>query len=586
MRTVSSTKDKKSLEFGPFRLDAAEARLSRGGVPIELTPKALSLLLFLIEQRPRLVSRRELLDTLWADSYVDESNLTATIWMIRRALKGPSVWIETRPKHGYRFVGEVREVLVPVVADESRRPRTLAVLPLRPLQPGSGDEVLEVGVADTLITRLGGLPDLVVRPLSAVHAHRGTGQDAIAAGRQLGADAVLEGTLQREDATVRVNVRLLAMPDGAILWGRSFDVPFTGLFAVEDAIAGHVASALSSSLTARDRARLTRRHVPPVEAYRLYLEGRAYWHAWPSPGYEQSRACFERAIALDPEFASAYSGLAHYLGLGAAMGVLRPAEAWPRMEAAMAMALHLDPGLAEAHNTVAAYRLYVQHDWAGAEDAFQQALGLNSNDAEVRNHYALSLSLFGRTVDALEQIDHALRIDPLASRFRRNRAFVLYQAGLYEQAIEECGRLAELDPEYSYGHELHGDAFEQLERWDDALEQWAMADGGRTSSAPRARKTDRGSFVAAVRRLWERRLAAMLRRREAGEFGPAIELARAHVRMGQFDAALDWLEKAAQERNKLILDLPLDPQFDGLRGRRRFEQVVAGLPNRDASRGR
>lgn len=587
---MSSKRNGKSLEigvsparrwqFGPFTLDAAEGRLRRAGQTVEVTPKALALLVFLIERRDRLVTRRELLDALWPDCYVDEANVTGAVWMIRRALRGSPGWIETRPKRGYRFVGEVREIADGDTPDRPRPPRTLAVLPLRPLRPLQADEVLEIGVADTLITRLGSLPGIVVRPVTAVRAHRGAEQDALAVGRELGADVILEGTIQREGEAVRVNVRLLTIPDGTLIWAQSFDVPFTGIFAVEDAIAEHVASALSSSLTAQDRARYARRHIPPVEAYRLYLEGRNHWHAWPSPGYEQSRACFENAIALDPAYAQAYVGLAHYFGLGAAMGLLRPADAWPQVETAMATALHLDPDLAEAYNAVAAYRLYVRHDWTAAENAFSHALGINANDAETRNHYGLSLALFGRPDEALAQIDHALRIDPLASRFRRNRAFVLYQAGRYEDAIEECERVAEFDSAYGYVFELLGDAYEQTGRLGDALAQWATADS-RQSRPRQAKAVDRASFEVALRRLWQLRLTAMMRRRAAGEFVPAIQVARAHARMGRLDDALIWIEKASHERNRLILELPGDPHFDALRSNSRFQQVLAGLPNRD-----
>jgi tetratricopeptide (TPR) repeat protein len=456
------------------------------------------------------------------------------------------------------------------------------VLPLRPLQPLQPDEVLELGVADTLITRLGTLSGILVRPVSAVRAHRGAGQDALAIGRELGADVVLEGTLQRDGEAVRVNVRLLTIGDGTLIWGQSFDVPFTGIFAVEDTIAGHVASALSSSLSAQERARYARRHIPPVEAYRLYLEGRNHWHAWPSPGYEQSRACFEQAIALDPAYSQAYVGLAHYFGLGAAMGLLRPADAWPPVETATATALHLDPHLGEAYNAVAAYEVYVRHDWTAAEHAFKHALEINPNDAETRNHYGLSLGLFGRPDEALAQIDYALQIDPLASRFRRNKALVLYQVGRYEAAIEECERVAESDSAYAYVFELLGDVYEQTGRLGDALEQWT-----RPNKSPRRRrpgKPDRASFRAALQRLWQPRLAAMMRRRDAGDFVPAMHVARAHARMGCLDDALIWIEKASYERNRLILELPQDPHFDSLRSHPRFQQVVARLPNRDFAR--
>lgn len=433
-------------EFGPFRVDAREGRLTRHANPVALTPKAFEALVCLLKQCNQLVTRRQLIDALWPDCYVQDSNLTGTIWMVRRALGGPDVWIETVPKRGYKLVGEVKTVC-------SRR--TDAARMVR----------------------------------------------------------------SREDRTT-------------------------------------------------------------IEAYRLTLKGRFYCHEWPTRGFERSRECFERAIRLAPAYAEAHFGLALYYGIGAAMGLLRPIEAWRSCQVGLATAMRLDSTLGENHNGLAAVRLYLHRDWAGAEAAFKQALAIDPDDAETHNHYGFSLALFGRTDDALARIKRAIELDPLSLRFHWNLAFVYYQARRHVDAIEWCQRTLDLDSTYSLAYALMGDAHEQRGEAKEALHNWRRA-------SPVAEDSGDGvddnppdePFNPAREHFWRRRLEELLSCIGKGEFVPAMHVARAHARLGDTDAALAWIGKALHEPNRLVLELPLDPLFERFHGHPRFNQMTETLPN-------
>jgi DNA-binding winged helix-turn-helix (wHTH) protein/tetratricopeptide (TPR) repeat protein len=442
---MSSQKRQKNLEswrdagnttvwrFGGFTFDVPEGRLVRDGQPVAITPKAFEALVVLLTRRGQLVTRQQLLDELWPDTYVSDANLTGTMWMVRRALGRPDKWIETVPKRGYRFVGN---------ASETRR-----------------------------LT-----------------------------------DAVEHVTSRPGTANIR--------------------------------------------------------------AYRLCLEGRNLCHAWPTMAFHPSRECFEGAIRLDQKYAEAYFGLALYHGIGAAMGLLHPVEAWRAFEVALATAQRLDRTLGENYNGLAATHLYLHRDWEKAERAFERALEIDPEDAETRNHYGFSLALFGRFDEAIAQIGRALELDPLSVRFQWNLASVFHQSGRYDDAIEHCGRTLNLDATYPPAYALMGDAYEQKGELTLALRNWRLARGN-------ARHVD----SATVEEFWRGQLDVLRNRSRKGAFVPAMDVARAHARLGDVDSTIEWLRKALQERSRLVLELPVDPLFDRFRGRPRFDAITAALPN-------
>jgi DNA-binding winged helix-turn-helix (wHTH) protein len=248
-------------DFAHFRLDAVERLLLQDGEVTPLTPKGFEILLLLVRNRGRVLTKEELIKAVWPDSFVEESNLARNISTLRQVLGGRH-FIETVPRRGYRFAASVREVWQENAAIQPAHPadttraiiHSVAVLPFQPLSAEECDACLGLRIADALITRLSGLGQLIVRPTSAVRKYTDPEQDPVAVGGELKVDAVLGGSLQQSGERIRVTTQLLSVRDGAPLWGAQFDAHFTDIFAVEDSLSAQVISALKSQLMGEEKS--------------------------------------------------------------------------------------------------------------------------------------------------------------------------------------------------------------------------------------------------------------------------------------------------------------------------------------------
>jgi TolB-like protein len=238
--------------------------------------------------------------------------------------------------------------------------KSIAVLPFKPLVPGNRDESLEFGIAETLITQLSSVKELNVRPTTAVRRYSGLEQDAIAAGKELKVESVLDGSLQRAGDRLRVTVRLVRVSDGQILWTQRFDESFTEIFAVQDRVSERVVAALAVRMTGEQREILVKRYTNNTQAYEYFLNG--VYSSSSEEGRKKSIEYFQQAIDLDPGYALAYAAMANsYVTLGSASGFLSPQETFPKAEAAVRKALELDDTLSDAHRVLGAYKM--NYEW-------------------------------------------------------------------------------------------------------------------------------------------------------------------------------------------------------------------------------
>lgn len=458
--------------------------------------------------------------------------------------------------------------------------RSLAVLPFRPLLTEGRDEVLEMGMADTLITRLGGVGVVAVRPVSSVRGYTGLDQDAVQAGKELGVEAVLDGSIQRVGERIRVTARLVRVSDGRQLWAGQFDEKFTDIFAVQDAICERVAGELSLNLAGGKRELLTKRPTANAEAYQLYLKGRYHWYKSTPEDSLKAREYFQQAIDVDPSFALAYSGLADFYGRASALGQMRPDEGWPRHEAAVRKALELDPNIAEVHNSLAGLRLYYYRDVAGTESEFKRAIELDPNYVEARAHYGGYLTLIGRFDEAVAQSKRAQELDPLSPGISRRFGRTLFHARRYDEAIQQFLRALELNPGYALAHEDLGDAYEQKKMYGEAVAAWREAltlSRNDELAATLERAYKKSGYEGAVKAASQKRLEQLVEKARRGEFVPAMDFVRLYVRLGDKEQAFAWLEKAYGERTKLIFDIKVDPLFDDLSADPRFADLLRRL---------
>lgn len=524
-------------EFGDFRLDASKhLLLKRDGEPVPLTPKVFETLLYLLQHRGTGLAKEELMKAIWPDTIVEENNLSHNISVLRRVfgeVRAGHRYIVTVPGWGYRFVAEVRTTEKSASVSLVAPMRAIVVLPFRPLVAEARDAALELGMAETLITRLSSRA-IVVRPISSVRKYMDLDQDPLAAGRELRVEFALDGSIQRCGDQIRVTARLVNVTSGAAIWSGTFDEKFTSIFAVQDVISEKVAGALALGLTTVEKMRLTKRYTENTEAYRAF-------------------------------------------GFASAIGILPPNENWPRSEAAANNALALDETLADTYNPQAAVKLYYYRDWSAAERSFRRGIELNPNSPEIRHHYAMCLVLFGRNEEAITEMQRASELDPLALRNNLDRGKIFFFIREYDQAIDQFRKTLELEAPFAAAHEFLGYAYEQKGMHKEAVAQWskALTSIGAGEQASSLERTYAASgFEMAVRALARQRLEKLNDKRNRGAYVPAIEYVTAYTRLADKEQAFVWLHKAVREPNRLALELKVNPIYDKLRDDPRFAATV------------
>jgi DNA-binding winged helix-turn-helix (wHTH) protein/Tfp pilus assembly protein PilF len=575
------TPETEIYEFGSFQVDAGRhLLLGVDGGPVSLAPKAFETLLYLVRHSQIVIEKEALMEAIWPDTIVEENNLNQNISALRRALGGKRAdhrYIVTVPGRGYRFVAPVRKHIPPAAAIFADSIRSVAVLPFQPLVSGDRDASLEMGMADTLIARLSSIRHIIVRPLSSVRKYADLHQDALLAGRELGVESVLQGSLQHRADKIRVTVRLLRVSNGASLLAGTFDEEMRDIFALQDAIAQRVVEALAFELSSEDKARLIKRHTENTKAYQLYLKGRYYWWKNSPQEYKKSLDYFHRAVEEDPSYALGYCGLNSYYGYGAAWGMLPPEDGWPKAEWAVTKALELDDQLPEAHLDLAALRMVYYLDWVGTEREARRAMELSPGFDEIHYAYSFFLLVMRRFREAVAEAKRALACNPLSLRISQHLGYALYCARSYDEAIQQYRKALELDPNDASVCEALGDTHERNGEYRKAVEEWtkAMLQANDTELvASLGAANTKEAVDRAVRGVAAKRLDRLLRNRERGDYIPAIRFAREHLRAGYQEEALKWLTLACEERNVYSLMIGCDPLYDPLRTDKRFIKLL------------
>jgi TolB-like protein/tetratricopeptide (TPR) repeat protein len=569
-------------EFGPFRLDAAERSLVRAGRAVTLTPKAFDLLVAMIENRGRLLEKEDLIKKVWPDSFVEEGNLAVTVFMLRKALgDGPDEiqYIETVPRRGYRFVADVRERPQNEAASEAeqvpqpRALRSIAVLPFKPLSPDGSDEYLGRGMADGLITRLGNISQITVRPTSAVLKYAGRDLDALTTGFELGVESVLEGSIRRSGERIRVTVQMVSVRDRKPLWADKFDEQFTDIFAVEDSITERVAAALTLRLTGEELRQMTRHYTENTEAYNLCLKGRFFFSKETEDGVKKGIEYLRQAIEIDPEYALAHAWIADcYCWLS--HFYMPPKEVMPKAKEAARRATQIDDSLAEGHTSLALVSMWYDWNFAESERAFKRAIEINPKYAAARLWHSFFLTAMGHTQEAMSEITLAHELDPLSLFINSGVGFPLYYSRQYSLAIERAEKLIEMEPYLWTVYWLHGIACVETKEFDrarDSLQKAiAFSAGGAEMIAALGHAYARAGQAEDARNVLEQ-LKNMSRQRYVSPY----HVATIHAGLGQNDQAIARLEEAYLDRSEWLVWLAVDPKMDPLRQDHRFQNLLS-----------
>jgi DNA-binding winged helix-turn-helix (wHTH) protein/TolB-like protein/Tfp pilus assembly protein PilF len=451
--------------------------------------------------------------------------------------------------------------------------KSIAVLPFKPLVVGSRDESLELGMAETLIMRLGSIREIKVPAMNAVRKYSGLEQDAVTAGRELQVESVLDGHIQKAGDQLRVTVRVVRVEDGQTLWTERFDQKFTEIFAVQDRVSERLVQALAMRLSGEQRELLIKRHTNNPEAYALFLKG-LYTTGTEEEKRKRSLEYFQQAINLDPGYAYAYERVASsYIALGS-WGLLPPRETFPKAEAAVRKALELDETLSDAHVTLGVYKMSYEWNWSEAEREFKRGIELDPKNDGAHSYYGSYLIKMGR-------FDEAIAMRKLARDLAAPSAFAVianvftpyYYARQYDEAIKYCQKALELNPRFPRCHLWIGQAYVQMGKHEAAIAEIKQAitfSGGHpihTAALGHA-------YAVAGKRAEARKVIAELETLAKQKYVSPYFIAIIYAGLGERDQTFAWLEKAYQERHQLMTLIGVEPLFDPVRSDPRFVDLV------------
>jgi DNA-binding winged helix-turn-helix (wHTH) protein/TolB-like protein/Tfp pilus assembly protein PilF len=618
--------------FGDFVLDRREHLLRRrsDGNPVELTPKQFDALALFVDHAGELLDKERLITALWPDLVVEENNLSQIVSGLRRALgdeRQDSRYIQTVPRRGFRFVAAVTALeavptatpatpvepaprrrwlqsgallglgtvaglvgwgawsrLRPAHGDTSTQRPTLAVLPFKPLVDDARDELLELGMADSLIARLSTVKGLVVRSVGSVRRFAGPDQEPLAAARALDVAWIVDGSMQRRGMQWRITARLLSTADGTAAWSGSFDATGADVFALQDQISTRVAAALSPWLDGGG-AVLATGGTRNAEAYQLYLAARHHAQGLRASGLRKSADLFNRALEIDANYALAYAGLVEtyrrmIFGADAA-----PADVFEPAETAARRAVALAPTLAEGHAGLAWIDFWYHFNWPGAERRFRHALALNPNVAEA--HFGLGLLLLSldRPDEGLSHLASARRLDPLSLILNTLEAAYLLAHGRRAQADVRLASAFEIEPDFWIAHltqsvfhmaDGHADrALASLRRAD------ALADGSTQATALLGAQLAHMGHEADARAILQR-----LRSLERERYVPPTSTAAVLAALGEKAAALETLERAYVVRDTRLVYMKDDGRWRTLRDEPRYVALLQQMKLDKAGPGR
>ncbi|HKS55906.1 MAG TPA: winged helix-turn-helix domain-containing protein [Steroidobacteraceae bacterium] len=599
-------------EFGDFALDVGQQCLVRRdtGQAILLTAKVFETLVYFVEHAGETLDKDQLLRSIWPGVVVEENSLTQNVSTLRQVLgesRGENRYIATVARRGYRFVAKVTRrdgppagakpvgtrrrlvligaaaaVLIAVVSAiafvaPAKRPvtaaplpaRTLAILPFKPLLPAERNESLELGMAESLITQLSRHSRETISPLSSVRRYRALDQDPIAAGRELGVDTVLDGSLQRSGERLRVAVRLLRVADGQQLWAQSFDQDFTTIFDVQDTIASRVAQAVSLRWIGGKSTRDTPYTQDP-EAYALYASGQFAWSRQTETSLLQSIGFFEQAIARDPNYALADASLADSYALLGIFGMRAPHEVFPKARRAVEKALSIDPDLAAAHSALGHVMMMYDHDWEGAAREYQRALQLDPSLAAAYHRRGLLYAMQGDIDRAMQTNSRAQQLEPLWMAPRGAAGNFLYLARRYDESIRLCEQALALDAGADNARSflirnllVKGDYDRAIAEYDKRPLQMPGSNAHRAQALALS-----GRRAAALAEL--DRVLKLSKER----YVPAYDIALIYAALKDTGQTFLWLDRAVEDRSTLMVFLAQDPMFDAYHSDPRWAGLV------------
>jgi len=626
-----------SYRFGLFEVRGRTGELLKQGRLLRLRGRPFDILLFLLERRGDVITREELKSRLWStDTFVDfDHGLNTAVNRLRDAL-GDSAenprFIETLPKRGYRFIAPIEVVLAasatPIPTAPSLDPEpapvrtarvpfrrmvvaavtlaaalgvagvlyvrqgpasrpagskmTLAVLPFQNLSNDPEQEFFSDGFTEEMIAEAGKLdPEhlgVIARTTTMLYKRAGKTVGQIR--QELGVDYVLEGSVRRAGNRIRITAQLVQANDMTHLWSESYDRDVSDVLAIQSEVAMRIARSLTLAL-AQPGGQAGQRATASFPAYELALRGRMFREQATEESARKAIEYFQRAIALDSSYAAAYAGLADAYWLLGSPGweVEEPATLLPQAKANAERALAIDPQSAEAHAVLAMIKLNYDWDRPGSEREIQEALRLNPSFSQAHEYYSATLTTAGRFDEAVAEARRAMEVDPLSAGAATTLATRLWYARRLDEACAQFTRTLDTSPEFGLArwgaaqcYRRRGDAQRSL----DELLRAVQLSGNSAYM--------RAHFAYGLAMAGERARAAAIQRELEAEgaerYASPYHFALIETGLGNRASAVQWLEKALEDRSGWMMFLPVDPVFEPMREMPEFRNLLGRVSPR------
>ncbi len=459
-------------------------------------------------------------------------------------------------------------------AHSPRAIRSLVVLPLVNLSGDASRQYLADGITDALITDLAGISALRVVSRASAMSYQALHKNAPEIGRELGVDAVLEGSMTSDGERVRVSAQLVLAASDEHLWAASFERQERDVLLLESEITSAIAKEIRVRILPEEQRRLESAHAMNPQAYDAYIKGRFFISRWTEESWRKARSYFQEAVSKDPRSALAYAGLAAAYGVGSGWA-LAPNEAGPKCMEAAETALAIDSSVAEAHRELGGYYLFYAWNWPAAARELKTAIELNPSNPISHEVYGYYLYVIGAMDEALKEHQLAVRLNPVSLISNSDIGDAFYYMRRYDEAIQQYGKTLDLDPNFAVAREHLGKALVQKRMFAEAIAELETA----TKLEPKPWTfASFGYALASGSRASEAaRLIDQLKSQSARQYVSPLGIATIYIGLHKPDLAMDWLEKAYQEHEDTLVWLKRDPIYDPIRPNPRFQALERRL---------
>ena len=482
-----------------------------------------------------------------------------------------------KPSDRFGSVAEFAAALQAQGGDESTHftsaTRTVAVLPFVNASADPSTEYLSDGITDELIDRLAKVEGLRVASRTSVFALKGKAQDIRAIGALLGASVVLEGTVRKSGDQLRITAQLTSSDEGRLLWSQRYDRTESDVFAIQDEISNTIVTTLRATWFADLDQPVQKRYTKSIRAYGLYLQGRYAWNKRTQEGVTEGIQFFEQAIAEDPGYALAYTGLADSYALQIDYRNVAVTNGFQRAKEYALKALELDESLAEAHASLAWTLFIYDWDWTGAAREFRRSIELDARYATAHQWYSFLLASQRRLDEALVEAHTSQELDPASVSIRRALGYTYVYARRYDQARYHLTRAIAMNPTAEESYRVLGLTLTMADKHEEA-ERVLREATGLPGAGTYTRVTLAYALARAGDRDYSNSLLKELEEKLEHDYVSPVELATLHLGLGNKEQALDWMERAYDERRGWMAYLNVHPIMDPVRGEPRFKQLV------------